>query len=104
MNAEGTALANDAVEQHGSGLGNAIFFGEEFLEFIDHEQRTGNLFRAACAFVTRNVLNAEFPEEIAATPQFGIDAFEDAKAELSIALDGHNARVRQAAGGVALEF
>jgi uncharacterized protein YfaQ (DUF2300 family) len=45
VQAERTALANQAIEQQRTFLGNAIVFDEEFLEFIDDEDdsRTGGM-------------------------------------------------------------
>src|ERR1043165_2157580 len=104
MDAERAALADYAVEQHGSSLRHAIFFREEFLEFVDHQERAGNLIGAAGAFVARHVLNAEFAEKIATPTQFGIDPFKDAQAELAIALDGNDASMWQTPAAITFEL
>ena len=98
MNAEGAALAHNAVQQHGGALRNVIFLDEKFLELVNHQQRARHRFPAAGALVTGDVLRAEFAEQIAAAAQFLVHALEHAQAEFAVALDGHDARVRQIGG------
>ena len=95
MDAEGAALAHDAVEQQRSGLRDRVVLHEKFLELVDDEQRARHRLRAALALVAGNVLHAEFAEQIAAAPQFLIDALEHAEREFAVALDGDHLRMRQ---------
>ena len=104
MNAEGTALAHEPIQQQRSGLRHAIVLGEKFLELVDDQQRARQRFLAAGALEARHVLHAEFAEEIATPAQFFIHAFEHAQAELAITLDRHHARVGKALRAVALEL
>ena len=85
-------------------LRDLVVLDEEFLELVDHQQRARHRLRAARALVAGDVLHAELAEQIAAALQFVIHALQHAQAEFAVALDGHDARVRQALGGVALEL
>ena len=64
----------------------------------------GHRLRAAGALVAGDVLHAELAEQVAAALQFLVHALQHAQAELAVALDGHDPRVRQAVRGVALEL
>ena len=48
--------------------------------------------------------DAGLAEALAAVTQLGVEALQDAQAELTLALDGYHARVRQLVRGVRLEF
>src|SRR4030095_15882787 len=61
-------------------------------------------FSAAGFFVPREVLDAEPAKQIAAALEFIVHALEDTEAEFAVALDGHNARVRETAHRIALEL
>src|SRR2546423_15337020 len=98
MNAKGATLADDSVEQHSRALRNAVLLGEKFLEFVDHQERAGELFGAAGALVSGDVLNAQLAEKVAAAAEFGIDPFEHAQAELAVAFYRNDPRVGQSAG------
>ena len=104
VDAEGAALAHDAVEEQGSGLRDGIVIHEELLEFVDDEQRARNRLGAARAFISCDVLNTEFAEQVAAPLQLFVHAFEHAQRKLAVALDGDDFRVRQPLLGVALEL
>ena len=54
--------------------------------------------------VSSEILDAEGPEDFAASPEFFIDAFEDAESELAVTFDGDDTSVWEAMVGVALEF
>lgn len=104
MDAEGAALADDAVEQQRGGLGDFVILDEQFLELVDDEQRAGDGLGAAFALVTGDVLDAELAEHVAAALQFFIEPLEHAEAEFAVALDGDDARVGQAFRAVAFEL
>src|SRR5438094_764981 len=100
----GPALANDPIEQEGRRLGNLVIFDKEFLKLVDDQQRPGEGLGPAGSFVAGDVLGSEFAEQIAATLEFLIEPLKHAQAEFAVALDGHDASVRQTMGGVALEL
>src|SRR4051794_2815677 len=104
MDAEGAALAHDAIEEKGGGLRDGVVIDEELLELVDDEERAGHGFGAAPALVAGNVLHAEPPEDIAAPLQFLIHALEHAEGKLAVALDGDDTGVGQPLLRVALEL
>jgi len=104
VDAEGAALANDAIEEEGGVLGDAVVFDEEFLELVDEEEDAWEWFGWVELAVAREVLDACFSEEVAAAAEFLVDALEDAETEFAVAFDGDDACVREFVGGVAFEF
>src|SRR5688572_2688295 len=104
MDAEGTALAHDAIQQHVCRLGNPIIFDEEFLEFIDHDETPRHAHVRVALPKSRQVENARLPKQLSATFQLLVDAFKHAQTKLTVAFDGDDARVRQAMSRIALEL
>ena len=104
VNAKRAALPDDAIQQDGRALGNAVFLHKKFLKFVNDQQRPRHGFGPAGPFVSGEVLGAELAEQIAAAAQFRVHAFEHAQAEGAVALNGNDFCVRQPAGGVALEL
>src|SRR5678815_851222 len=104
MNAERAALPHDAVEQQGCGLRDLVVLHEELLELVDEKQGSGHRFGAARFLVPGHILDSELAVEIAAPFQLVVQALQDTEAEFPIAFDGHDAGMRKAMRGVALEL
>ena len=56
VDAEGSALADQAVEPQGGFLGELVFLAEEFLEFVDDQQDAGQRGRARGVAIAVDVL------------------------------------------------
>ena len=104
MDAKGAALADDAVEEEGGGLGDGIVIDKKLLKFVDEEEGTREGFGATGASISGEVLDAEFAKKIPAAFEFIVDALEDAEGEFAITFDGDDAGVGEAFFGVAFEF
>ena len=104
VNAEGPALADQAVEQKRSLLGDPVFLDEELLEFVHHQQDPGQGRCAGSIAITAEVLHAGIAEPVGPQPHFQVQPLEHADAELALAFDRHHAGVGQLEGGVDLEF
>lgn len=94
MDAKRAPLPHDTVHQQCRALRHAVILDEQLLEFINQQQRARHRLRATRAFVTGDVLRAEFAEEIAAALEFFIHALQDAQTKFPVALNGNDARVR----------
>ena len=81
-----------------------VVLDEELLELVDDQQRARHRLGAAGLLVAGDVLHAELAEHVAAPLQFLVHALQHAQRKLAIALDRHDARVRQPLRGVALEL
>ncbi len=102
VNAEGSALPHQAVQQERCLLGQLVVFDEELLEFVDDEQDAGqNLAGIAKA---GDILHAGLAEALAALFHLGVQALHHAQAEFPFAFDGDHARVRQRVRDVGFEF
>ena len=104
VNAERATLAHNAVEQQRRALRDAIVLHEQLLKLVNQQQHARHRLLAAGALVAGDVLRAEFAEQIAAALEFVVHALQHAQAELAVALDGDDPRVRQFVRGVALEL
>jgi hypothetical protein len=104
VDSEGAALADEAIEEEGGVLGDAVVFSEELLELVDEEEGAGQGFGVGCAEVSGEVLDTELAEEIAAVAEFVVDTLQHAKAELPIAFDGDDAGMGELVSGVAFEL
>ena len=104
VNAEGSALADQAVEQKCGLLGDLVFLDEEFLEFVDHQQNPGQGGRAGSIAITAQVLHAGIAKLVGSEPHFQVEPLEHADAELALAFDRHHAGVGQLEAGVNLEL
>ena len=104
MDAEGAALAHDAVEKQRGGLGDGIVIDEELLELINQKQGAGHGLLAPGALVAGNVLHSQLAEDVAAALEFVVHPLKHAEAEFAVALNGDDAGMGQLLGGIALEF
>ena len=104
MDAEGTTLADQAVEQQGSLLGDLVVLDEELLELVDDEQDARHRVVGLGLAEAAEVLHAGVAEEVAPEFQLGVEPLEHAQAELALALDGDDPGVRQLHLGVDLEL
>ena len=104
VDAEGPALADQAVEQERGLLGELVFLDEELLELVDHEQDPRQGRRAGSIAITAEVLHAGIAEPVGPQPHLHVQPLEHADAELALALDRHHAGVGQLEGGVDLEL
>ena len=104
VDAEGPALADQAVEQQGGLLRELVLLDEELLELVDDEQDPRHGGRAGGVAIAVQVLHAGVAEPVGPQPHLGVEPLEHADAELALALDGHDAGVRQLVGGVDLEL
>ena len=98
VNAEGPSLADQAVEQKRSLLGDPVFLDEELLEFVHHQQDPGQGRCAGSITITTEVLHAGIAEPVGPQPHFQVQPLEHADAELALALDRHHAGVGQLDG------
>ena len=104
MDAERPALADEAVEPEGGVLRQLVLLDEELLELVDDQQDAGQRRRAGGIAVAVDLLDAGVAEPLGPHAQLGVEPLEDAQAELALALDRHDARVRQLVGRVHLEL
>ena len=104
VDAEGPALADQAVEQEGGLLGELVFLDEELLELVDDEEDAGQGGRAGGVAVAVQVLHAGVAEPVGPQAHLDVEPLEHADAELALALDRHDAGVGQLVGGVDLEL
>ena len=104
VDAEGSALADQAVEPQGGFLGELVFLAEELLEFVDDQEDARQGGRAGGVAVAGHVLHAGVAEPVGAEAELGIQPLEHADAEFALALDRDDARVGQLVGGVDLEL
>src|ERR1700685_4396923 len=104
MQAEGSALANEAGEQERRLLGHLVFFDEKFLKFVHDEQDSRHAFAGLFIAIAVDVGNTSDAELLTASAQLRIQALEYAQAELPFAFDGHDASVRHGIFGIRLEL
>ena len=95
VDAEGPALADQAVEQKRGLLGELVFLDEELLELVDDQQDPGQGGRAGSVAIAVEVLHAGVAEPVGPQPHLGVEPLEHADAELALALDRHDAGVGQ---------
>ena len=104
MDAEGPALADQAVEQQRGLLRELVLLDEELLELVDDEQDARHGGRAGGVAIAVQVLHAGVAEPVGPQPHLDVEPLEHADAELALALDGHDAGVGQLVRGVDLEL
>ena len=105
VDAERTALPDQAVEQQRDFLGDLVVLDEELLELVDDEQDARQRhFRAGPRDSRSGPDTPSCAEEVAAVLELDVQPLEHAQAELALALDGDDPRVRQLERGVDLEL
>ena len=104
MNAKGTPLTDDSVQQQRCRLGNLIVLNKELLKLVNDQERTGNLFRPAGTFVSWNILHAKFAEEVAPSTQLVIHTLQDTEGKLPVALDCNDSCMGQLLCSITLEL
>ena len=104
MNAEGSPLPHQAIEQERGFLRQFVFLDEELLKLINDQENSGQGRSAGDIAIAVDVLHARIAELVGAEAKLGIKALKDADSELTLALDRDDARVRQFVGRVDLEF
>ncbi len=82
----------------------AVVLDEIFLKFVNEQKRVRGMGSCEALAISREVLYAELPEEIAAAAQFLVHTLKHAETEFPIALDGDDPCVRELVRGVAFEF
>ena len=104
VDAEGSALADEPVEQERGVLGELVVLDEELLELVDQEQDPREVLVGPGRAVAGDVLRGDGAVHLAATLQLDVEPLEDAQAELALALDGDDPGVGQLVDGVGLEL
>src|SRR5262245_32945475 len=106
MESERATLTHQAVEEECGVLGNAVVLDEELLELVHDQQnpRRALAVRRRLLPVGRDILHAGSAEQFAAPAQFAVESLQDTQAELALALNGHDAGVRQVMGCVSLKL
>ena len=104
MDAERPALPDQAVETRGRLLRQLVLLDEELLELVHDEQDAGKGRRTGYVAKAVDVLHAGLAEPVGTHAQLGVQPLQDAEAELALALDRHDARVRQLVRRVDLEL
>ena len=104
VHAEGTALANEAVENQGRILGDLVVLDEDLLKLVDDQQDAGHGVGIARLSEAIDVLHGAFAEQIAPPLELAVKLFEHRKPELPLALDGDHAGVGQPVVVVELEL
>src|SRR5262249_24540285 len=102
MNPESPSLPHQAIQQKGRLFAELVVVDEELLELVDDEQNARQL--SVMFTVAGDILRADVAKAIAADAHFGIQSLHHAEAELPLALDGHDPRVRQLMRDVRLEL
>ena len=85
-------------------LRELVFLDEELLKLVDDQQDAGQGRRTGHVAIAVDVLHAGVAEPVGPQPQLGVEPLEHADAELALALDRHDARVRQLVRRVDLEL
>src|SRR5690606_5462870 len=104
MDAEGAALADEAVDEQGGVLRELVVLAEHLLELVDDEQDARHPLIRTRATVGGDVLHAGGAEEVAAPGELLVEALEDTESELAIRLHGDRPCVRKLGGRVGLEL
>ena len=95
VNAEGSALAHQAVQQQRDFLRDLVVLDEELLKLVDDEQDARHGHVGAGIAKALEVLHADFPVQVAAALELEVQPLEHAEPEFTLALDGDDLGVRQ---------
>ena len=101
---EGTALTDEAIEDQRRILGELVVLDKKLLELVDDEEDARHRLGTASAAEAGEILDGQIPEQVAAPLQLAVELLEHREAELTLALDGDDARVRQLVVVVDLEL
>ncbi len=104
MDAKRPALTNQAVEPQCGFLCQLVLLDEELLELVHDQEDPWERGRTGCVPIAVDVLHAGIAEPVGAQAELGIQALQDAEPELALALDRHDAGVRQLVGRIDLEL
>ncbi len=78
MDAEGSALAHESIEQQRRLLSNAVVFDEEQLEFVNNQENARHDCLAVRQPKVTYVLNARGAKALAALFQFSVQPLQHA--------------------------